>query len=194
MNYHDWKTKNPNKSINDYFIAFPHKKLQSPLVLSNPVVANNASKKVAKKEIDYLLILASILIIIAFFLPWVNINLLSINLVNSSGSDMPDILRFVYKDTPQIGRFVKAVYLIPIGAFLVLFGETARIFSLKAIGEVMVFMLSIAWFYALYAMFNFSIQEFGISISIGNFYAIGMYLTLAGSLYYFVDIIKGFFD
>ena len=198
MNYQDWKRENPTKSINDYYLAFPEKKYQhtttSTPITSPVIIHQNKKTKAAKPPTDILLILSSILIIVAFFLPWVNINVLNINFVNSSGADLPDILKLVYNDSPQIDRFANAVYLIPIGGIMVLIGEAGKIFSLKAIGEVLVFLLSCIWFYALYAMFNYAIQEFGLSVSITNFYTTGMYLTLAGSLYYFFDIVKGFFD
>lgn len=197
MNYQTWKKENPTKNINDYFIEFPDEKFQPSIniptqpVIHSPVMSIKSSTKVAT---DFILILASILIIVAFFLPWINIKLLNINFVNSSGSDLPDILKYIYKESPQMDRFVKAIYLIPIGAFLVLMGEAAKIFSLKAVGEVFVVLLSFGWFYTLYAMFNYAIDQYGLSISIANFYTIGMYLTLAGSLYYLFDIMKGFFD
>jgi len=76
----------------------------------------------------------------------------------------------------------------------VLLGEAAKIFSIKAVGEVLVFILTIIWFYSLYAAFNYVINKYGLRISSSNFYASGMYLTLAGSLYYLVDIIRGFVD
>ncbi len=125
MNYQNWKIKNPTKSINEYYIAFSEKKSQVFTVVPNTITINNPPKA-TKEETDYLLIFASILIIVAFFLPWVNIKILGLNLVNSSGADIPKVLKHIYKDAPQIERFVKAVYLIPFGAFLVLLGVTNK--------------------------------------------------------------------
>lgn len=200
MNYQEWKKSNTHKSINDYFVEFPEKKSQlssnyqpNPTKIITPIVTQVKTIK-SSKPTDLILILASILIIVAFFLPWINIKILSLNLVSSSGSDLPNILSFVYPDSPQIERFGKIIYLIPIGALLVLVGEASKTFFLKAIGSVSVLITSSIWFYTLYSMFNYAIDQFGLSVSITNFYTIGMYLTLAGSLYYLFDILKSFFD
>ena len=199
MNYQEWKRENPRKSINDYFKEFPEKKGQistpppAPINISPPIIVSKETTS-PFKSYDILLILASILIIVAFFLPWINIKLLSLDLVNSSGSEVPNILKYGYPDNTHLERFGKAIYLIPIGALLVIIGEASKSFFLKATGSALVLIISSISFYALYAMYNNAIDQFGISASITNFYALGIYLTLAGSLYYLFDIIKGFFD
>jgi len=94
MNYQEWKKENPRKSINEYYIEFPEKKTQPapsypppPVEVVTPPIIVSTKKTKPARSFDLVLIFASILIIVAFFLPWVNVKILSLDLVNSSGPD-----------------------------------------------------------------------------------------------------------
>ena len=193
--FQEWKKDNPRKNINDYFQLYPEAK-NNPIVPKEafthpPPIINIPSVKKGK-SLDILLIFSSIAIVAGFFLPWINVSFFKIGLQIISGKELPNHISNIYAELPP--DFTKTIYIIPIGAFLVLVGETLRVWQLKAFFEVLVCISFGYWLYTFHTIFNQSMSKWGVEIDLTSYYEMGIIITMVGVIYYVISILRSFVE
>lgn len=188
----EWKRNNPGKSLNDYFKEYPvttntgSKDYTTTYSATTPPVQSNHSEE--KEAIDIASILVSVMIFIAFFLPWIDIRLLGMfNFVKSSGFELPYILERIYQGVPP--RALKSIYLLPICSFVAIVAETQKSW-LKPVVQIVAILIVIYWFHLLKQLIAYSGYQLGMQLEPMKFFSFGIYLTFLGCAFYVYDVIR----
>ena len=191
----EWKRNNPGKSLNEYFKEYP----ATSDNWSGNFIANSYPKtqsvqtnqSIEKEPIDIGSILVSLMIIVAFFLPWIDIKLLGMfSFGKISGFKLPNILEGAYLGSPPSD--VKSIYLIPICAFFAIVAETRKS-RLKPVVQVIAILIAIYWFYQIKQLITYLGYQLGVQLDPLKFFSFGIHLTFLGCIFYAYDVIREFF-
>lgn len=187
----EWKRENPGKNLNDYFQEFPESRTvnssqeSTNFINPNQIIHSRTSKK---EIVDIGSIIVSIMILVAFFLPWIDVKILGMfDLVNSNGFDLPKILEKTYQGFPN--RTLNTIYVIPVGAFIAMVAETQKSW-VKPVAQIVVVFITVYWFLILKQLIYYYGAQLGIQIDPLKFFSFGIYLTVLGCLYYIWDAVN----
>jgi hypothetical protein len=190
MNYQEWLTKNPGRSINEYYKEFPvlpNASIPKPTI--QPTFQNQYAVEEEEVRLDIGNIIFSLLILAGFVLPWVDIKVLGVlKLGDSSGFDLPEVLLNFVDQTKAMKIRIYSIYLIPIGAILSLFGETIKNELVRSLGQILALCSMILWIYVFYTVLkSANIQDFGFSFF--QIMSYGFFASVVGCIFYFYDVI-----
>lgn len=212
----DFLQSNPGKGLNDYFEIYgneaPPKSPPQPVapiakpepspVLPPPVTQDNtyvdqpksyiAAPNKKKDKIDIINIIASILIIAGFFLPWMDMEEFKevgdLTIVN--GMDMYTVFSiFNLESFTDLSNYT--IYIILTGAVIALVGELMRNWAVRVIGQMLALPFGIYWTYKLYHLFSTEIHSEDLALM--DYLQYGFFLMLGGVLLYFIDILRSTF-
>ncbi len=184
----EWKRSNPGKGVNEYYKAYPNSKAATPIATNHfqPPILTSA----VKEEISIGNIIFSVMIIVGFMLPWIDIKPFRlIQLIESNGYHLP---RIIEKFTTVSSKMLlNSIYLIPVGALVCIFAETTRNFTLKLFSQIIVVFALIYWVVLLYQLIASFENQFHISIEYVKILSYGFYLTCFATCYYIYDLFFG---
>jgi hypothetical protein len=187
--FQEWKNVNPGKGINEYFKEYPETAEPNQGQFIEPHNFGYHQRNVEKKATDPLLVITSVTIIIAFFLPWIEIRLLGmIDIVKSNGYNLPELLQTYGSRIPTF-----LIYAIPAGAIIALISELFGWTITKIAGQVMTIVWAIYWFFMLKQIVEASGNSLGIRMEPTRYFSIGIWITLLGTFYFTYDLLKVFF-
>lgn len=182
--------KHPGKGLNDYY-----KKYGDPASVPPPSVDKPRSyitrPKREKSKVNFLSVVASVLLLAGFFLPWLDVSLLQGQEAGASSFASGWDMQKVYSrlSLPQFSATSHLTsYLIPVGAVVALFGELLRHWPSRSIGQVLGLSFSAYWLYKLYVLLIKSdyapTEPAWDSLLQYGFIPLGL-----GMVYYFIDIL-----
>ena len=202
---------NPGKGLNDYFNIYGNE--EAPAPVSTPVVdivpvpptpapvaQNNkhveqprsyiASPTKQKVKVDIMSLLASILIVMGFFLPWMDMEKFNdagdLTMVN--GMDMYRVFSiFNLESFTDISNYT--IYIILIGTIIAFVGELMKNWAVRVIGQMLAIPFGLYWAYKLYHLFSHT-EIHAEELALLDYIQYGFFLVLGGVLLYFIDIIR----
>lgn len=204
----EFLSSNPGKGLNDYFELYGNENQNistptpEPSPTPPPPVTTQDNTYVEqpksyidapsnkKAKIDIINILASILILAGFFLPWMDMtqfkNTDDLEIVN--GMDMYTAFSiFNLESFTDLSNYT--IYLIIAGAAIALIGELIRNWAVRIIGQMLTFPFVIYWIYKLYCLYSHT-EIHAEDLELMDYLQYGFFMVSAGALLYFIDIIR----
>ena len=199
MDFSEWKKKNTGKSINDYYKENPpritkNNNLRDNSIIEPKINTNNTNEKLSQTnslKINITSIIFSLLIIISFFIPWFEINVFNYS-INTNGYKLPSYIKLLgLIESPII---LKSNLIIPIVSFLTIIAEVNKSW-LRSLFQLIVISTIYFWIYKLWSIIqaiSLESANYGFDIELTQYFSIGLYLTIIGTIYYLYDAINSF--
>lgn len=139
------------------------------------------------RKLNIINVFFSIGIVIGFYLPWINVNVLGLlDLVKGTGYEVASMADFILQGTSKIGLI--AIYIIPIGSIAVIISEFMHIQILRLCCQILVVLTFGYLIYELIQIIEAISYSIGKEIRVINFLSHGFYLTLVGTCYYVYNL------
>ena len=200
-NYQEWKIKNPNKTINDYYADHPQSpQLNTPLTPLSTLHTSNVihtqpqvvyvqhlTTPSVKDKFDMLNILVSVGVIISVLLPWIVAKYNSYSFLKVSGFELQEMINLLSALTSYHEKnalIVNSFYLIPGGACLVLIGEMLKNNFCKFAGQALSVLSLGFWSYFIYESYK-DFEQLGIALGYG--YLLAMVCGFIYFIKFFID-------
>lgn len=159
-----------------------------------PIYQHIPQKK--KTSVDLGTLFSSILVIGAFFLPWLDTQLLTLfdlDIVGTTGQKLPDILGKIYEGKGLPDYQLMSIFVIPVGAAIVLLSESLRFWLGRALGQIIVICALVYWTSFLMQLITYTSIEKTVELDMMQIFSLGFYLSVLGGLYYSLDLLRGIF-
>ncbi len=198
----DFLRDNPGKGLNDYFEMYGQPEETAP-VAQQPIQQDIQQESYVdtprsyikgnqkdQSSIDVLNIIASLAMMAAFFLPWVNVEGFkqAEELSTVSGLDMYSL--FTHFDLESFSDLsYYTVYIIPLGALIALIGELMRNWAVRIIGQILAISFGVYWGIKLYFLYTAE----GIhpeDLAVMDFLQYGYMIAIVGIILLLVDIFR----
>ena len=209
----EYLSSNPDKGLNDYFkqygepepqiqpepVAPPPPKPEPTPEIQAPAIDNTyvdqprsyiATKKKEKAKIGMINILASLLVIASFFLPWMDMTKFknTDDLEMVTGMDMYTVFNlFNLESFTDISNYT--IYLILLGAVIALFGELLRNWAIRSMGQILMICFGSYWIYKVYHLFSHT-EIHAEELALMDYLQYGFFMMILGVILYFVDIMR----
>jgi hypothetical protein len=206
---------NPGKGLNDYYKEYGDIKDSRPLTIQ-PVPPPPPQKK-PKSEVvhvvdrsdefpppppppkrpglDAITIVAAMMVIVAFFLPWINVSEFKAFkdlAVYIPGYELFDSMGLLYESPPP--PLFYTIYLIPAGGLITLLGELVRSWVIRIMGQVLVVSFSIYWAFEIHQIFLYAQEALKMEdLQLLKFLHYGFYLSCFGAVLLFIDLLRTLF-
>lgn len=202
----EYLQSNPGKGLNDYFEIYGKEEVpvSAPTPVQNltpppPVAQDNnyveqpksyiAAPSQQKTKVDIMSLLASILVVMGFFLPWIDMEEFKEagDLAMVNGMDMYTVFSiFNLESFTDLSNYT--IYLILAGAVIAFVGELMKNWAVRIIGQMVVIPFGLYWAYKLYYLFSTEIHPEELTLL--DYLQYGFFIVLGGVLLYFIDILR----
>ncbi|MGK0391548.1 MAG: hypothetical protein ACI94Y_004315 [Maribacter sp.] len=203
----EYLSTNPDKGLNDYFKKYgepepvippqPEPELipeVQPVAVDNTYVEQPrsyiATTNKVKPKIGIINIFASILVIAAFFIPWMDMTQFKEagELEIVTGMDMYMVFNlFNLESFTDISNYT--IYLIPLGAIIALIGELLRNWAIRSMGQILTICFGSYWVYKIYHLFSHT-EIHAEELVLMDYLQYGFFIMVLGVVFYFVDIMR----
>lgn len=196
--FKEWAKQNPRKSINDYYRIYGTGfsdstiKPRTETVNSSPPIDLTKQTEETKKTLNnsqIICIIFSIVLAIAYFLPWIEFDFMGFNVTSASGYEIPKIIRslefsfdfFSSQPTNHPTNYYYVLHLIPLCCLTIIISTITKTKGFILLAEILLIAI-MAWF--IYKLTNLKVD------TILNLMGIGLYISLVCILYFLIDFFK----
>lgn len=212
----EYLRSNPGKGLNDYFKKYgdpepqvqpepvnppqpepePTPEIQPPAIDNTYVEQQPRSYITApskdKSKIDVINIIASVLVIVSFFLPWMDMtgfkHTEDLEKATVTGMDMYTLFKlFNLESFSALSNYT--IYLVAVGAIIALIGELMRNWAVRIIGQILTICFGFYWIYKIYYLFSHT-EIHAADLVLTDYLQYGFFIMALGVILYFVDIMR----
>ncbi|MFK7948559.1 MAG: hypothetical protein AB8G11_13295 [Saprospiraceae bacterium] len=190
MTPQEWLRQNPNKGINDYYEWLSNNpknqdtNTNSRFIISNP--QHQTQVQIRQNLIPTILV--GIIGIVAFFLPWVKIQILGYNILSVSGFRIQEFMTQTakYGNFANYETYVYISYGILIGAISIILGGAIKSILLISFGQFVYIVSTVVTTVMIYQLAQIKIND----LTIINPVDYGLYLSAFTVILIIIDMIR----